>query len=329
MSIEPSAADTWADLLVVPENRSAVRAAERLVGAFTRDGCGPRFARPLVFHGPTGCGKSVIVRGLIRQVIEGDTPRTAQVMPAAELPREVEDLAELLACDLLVVEDVQHLKDADVESLLILLDARSAHRKPTVITASAGPAALSDLPHRLTNRLTGGLVVRLDPFGATSRKRFARWKCDQHPLRLSADALDWLARSADGLRPLAGMIDTLRTHNSARKGELSATQVQELLATPLPPTPQLDRITRTVAQTFGVKPKELLGVSRLRTVLIPRQVAMFLAREVTKLPLAVIGEHFGGRDHTTVMNAVRKVASAMKTDAELAGRVRELRRGME
>jgi chromosomal replication initiator protein len=329
MSIEPSTTDTWAELLVVPENRSAVRAGERLVVAFTRDGCGPRFARPLVFHGPTGCGKSVLVRGLVQLVIAGDTPRTAQTLPAAELPRDVEELAALRDCDLLVIEDVQHLKAADVESLLILLDARSARRKPTVVTASAGPAALSDLPHRLTNRLAGGLVVRLDPFGIASRTRFARWKCESGQLRVSADALDWLAHTADGLRPLAGMIDTLRTSSSARKGELSATQVRELLAAPLPPTPQLERITRTVAQAFRVKPKELLGASRLRTVLVPRQVAMFLAREVAKLPLAVIGQHFGGRDHTTVLNAVRKVATAIKTDAELAGRVRELRGGLE
>lgn len=316
-------------MLVLPENRSAVRAAERLVATFRKEACGPRFARPLVFHGPTGCGKSAVVRGVIQQVIAGEHPRTVQVLASAELPREADELTALRDVDLLALEDVQHVKTADVGSLLILLDVRSARRMPTLFTASAGPAALTDLPRRLTNRLSAGLAVRLDALGLASRTRFAAWYAEQVSVRLAAEAIDFLARCADGLRHLAGMIDTLRTTSAARKGELSASQVRDLLADPVPPTPLLDRITRTVAGAFRVKPKDLLGASRLRTVLIPRQVAMYLGREVAKLPLATIGRHFGGRDHTTVMNAVRKIEAAISADAELASRVRELRRGLE
>jgi chromosomal replication initiator protein len=329
MPPSPVTADTWGDLLVLPENRSAVRAAERLAVALLKDVRRTRIGRPVVWHGPTGCGKSALVRSLVRVVVGGESARTVQVVSAAELPREPGELTELKGCDLLAIEDVQHLKDADTEPLLALLDHRMVHGRPTVVTSLHGPANLAHLPHRLTNRLAGGLVVRLDSPGLASRKRFAEWRASALKLRLSSDVLDWLADTADGLRPLAGMIDTLRGVGSPGKGELSAREVRELLADPLPPTPLLDRITRTVAQAFRVKPKELIGASRLRTVLIPRQVAMYLGREVAKLPLAVIGEHFGGRDHTTVLNAVRKIAAAVKADEELAGRVRELRRGLE
>ena len=329
MSSPPTAPDTWAGLLVVPENRSAVRAAQRLATAFRKEACGPRFARPLVFHGPTGCGKSRLVRGVVSQVIGGENPRTIQVLPCTDLPREPDELAALRTADLLAFEDVQHIKTADVGSLLTLLDVRSARRMPTVITASGGPAALTELPRRLTNRLAAGLAIRLDPFGLASRARFTAWYAEQVSVRLASEAVDSLARTADGLRHLTGLVDTLRGTSASHKGELSATQVRELLAAPLPPTPHLDRITRTVAGAFRVKAKELLGASRLRTVLIPRQVAMYLGRVVAKLPLTVIGAHFGGRDHTTVMNAVRKIEAALATDTELAGRVRELRRGLE
>jgi chromosomal replication initiator protein len=329
MSPPPDPPDTWAGLLAVPENRSAIRAAQRLVKAMGADAGVPRFARPLVFHGPTGCGKSALVRAVVGEVIAGDRPRTVQIHPAAELPRDPQELTDLRPLDLLVVEGVQDLKPADVESLLVLLDARTSRRLPTVVTASAGPALLTDLPHRLTNRLAAGLVVRLDPLGLASRVCFANWYASRSSLRMSATATEWVATSADGLRRLIGMIDTLRATSSARKGELSAPQVAELLADPVQPTPILEQITRTVAQAFRVKAKDVVGASRLRTVLIPRQVAMYLAREVAKLPLTEIGKHFGGRDHTTVMNAVRKIETAVKTDAELAGRVRELRRGLE
>lgn len=262
-------------------------------------------------------------------MIAGENPRTVQVLPCTELPREPDELAALRSADLLAFEDVQHIKSADVGSLLTLLDVRSARRMPTVITASEGPAALTELPRRLTNRLAAGLAIRLDPFGLASRTRFTAWYADQASVRLTAEAVDSLAKAADGLRHLAGLVDTLRATGAARKGELSATQVRELLAPSLPPTPRLDRITRTVAGAFRVKAKDLLGASRLRTVLLPRQVAMYLGRVVAKLPLTVIGAHFGGRDHTTVINAVRKIEAAMATDAELAGRVQELRRGLE
>lgn len=102
--------------------------------------------------------------------------------------------------------------------------------------------------------------------------------------------------------------------------------VGELLADSPPPTPILDAIVRTVGRAFRVKAKELTGPSRLRTVLVPRQVAMYLAREVGKQTLVSIGQYFGGRDHTTVLNAVRKVETAMRSDEALAGRVRELQR---
>lgn len=318
--------DTWGELLLTAENRSAVRAAERLVAALGKERT--RFARPLVFHGPTGCGKSALVRSLVRRVIDGERSRTVQVVPAGELPRDEAEIADLRGCDLLIVEDLQHLKPADAETFRVLLDARSTTLRPTVTTSLVGPATL-DLPRRLTNRLAGGLVVRLDPFGLTARTRFAAWYSSRHKLTLSSDAASWLATTADGLRHLVGLIDTLRTAGTARFGELTAPQVQELLADPLPPTSVLDLITRTVGHAFRVKAKELVGTSRLRTVLVPRQVAMYLAREVGKLPLTVIGDHFGGRDHTTVLNAVRKIAAAVKEDEELAGRVRELRRGLE
>lgn len=321
--------ELWEDLLVTPENRSAMRAAERFVEALTQSARNDRHPCPLVFHGPTGCGKSAIVKGIIRRVVTWNQPLTVQSLPAMELPREPDELSDLRTCDLLAIEDLQHLRPADYETFRLLLDTRNSRRRLTLVTILSGPAQLTSLPRRITNRLVCGLVVRLDPFGLAARSRFADWYACRQQIRLSPAALAWLASHSNGPRQLTGMIDALCTAGSIRKGELSDHDVRALLADPLPPTPILDRIARTVGLAFRVTPKELLGASRLRTVLIPRQVAMFLAREVAKLPLVEIGKHFGGRDHTTVMNAVRKIEAAIQADAELAGRVLELRRGLD
>ena len=325
----PTAPDTWGGLLVLPENRSAVRAARRLAGELTRPAGRTAFARPLFLHGPPGVGKSAVVQSLVRLVIDGAEARTVRVLPAAELPRASEEsggdeVADLRTCDLFVVEDLHHLKPPDVDGLCGVLDHRAARRRPTVLTAAVGPAHLTDLPRRLTNRLSGGLVVRVDPPAVGGRRRLVESFAENRGLNLSPDALDRLAATATGVRPLLGFVERLRSAPPSAL-PLTAVDVAELLQEPADETSALERIVERVCEAYRVKPRDLTGTSRLRPVLVPRQVAMYLGHEMAKLPLARIGRHFGGRDHTTVRNAVRKIAAVLKTDAELAATVQELR----
>lgn len=322
--------ETWGEFVVLPENRSAVRAARRVAAAVVKPGRRTAVVSPLVLHGPPGTGKSAVVQVLIRQLIESSDARTVQAVPAAELPRAAEDMADLRACDLLALDDLQNLKSPDVDAVCRLLDHRAARRRPTVVTCSAGPANLTAFPRRLTSRLAAGLVVRVDPPGLDSRKHLIAWFAGKRKLRLAPDALDWLATAIVGIRPLIGSVERLRPLGKKSAVPLTSVQVREQLTDPPPRRPDspLDRITAKVCETFRVKPKDLTGGSRLRPVLVPRQVAMYLAREVAKLPLARIGSHFGGRDHTTVRNAVRKTEQAIGTDAKLAATVRELSGGL-
>lgn len=315
---------TWGTVAVLPENASAVRAAQRLLAG--------KSSPPLLLHGPPGVGKSAVVAALLAEFLASPVTRTARQLSAAEMPRpsrpsEALDLSELTGTDLLVVEDLQHLSVRDVPTLCQLLDERQVHGRPTALTATSGPAGLTGVPRRLTNRLAAGLVVRMDTPGVASRRTLLERFATEGNVRLTAGALDWMARTADGVRPLLGFVGKLKPVMKGYPNPLTVAQVQEWLVEPTEneTKSRLDRLVSRVAAAFGVKAKELLGASRLRTVMLPRQVAMTLARDTLKLPLAEIGHHFGGRDHTTVLHAVKKIEEQAKADVELAGRLRELR----
>ncbi len=320
----------WGGVTVLPENRAAVRAAQRLAAGRLSA------PSPLLLHGPPGVGKSAVVTALVSAYLDHPTGRTVRHVVAAELPRQSrstpnEELAEIAECDLLIVEDLQHLPARDVLALCQLLDDREAHHRPTVLTATSGPAGLSAFPRRLTNRLAAGLVVRLDAPSVASRRKLVDTFAAARKVLLTAEAIDWMARAADGVRPLIGFVEKLKPVMKGYPAPLTVAQVQEWLIEPTigEAKSRLQKIVSRVAVAFQVKPKEVIGPSRLRAVLLPRQVAMTLARDLTRLPLADIGRHFGGRDHSTVLHAVRKIAALSGTDATLAGRLRELRAELE
>jgi chromosomal replication initiator protein len=229
-----------------------------------------------------------------------------------------------------VVEDLHEVKDADIDAVVRLLDFRAARQKPTVVTASAGPAGLTELPRRLTNRLAAGLVVRMEYPSVPSRRHAIHTQAEKRKLKLEESAEKWLARnSAGSMRILMGYLDKLKPLAKQSGLPLTAKQVREWLAEPVEAVDPIERIVDRVATSYGLKPKEILGASRLRGVMLPRQVAMYLAREVAKLPLATIGRYFGGRDHSTVLHATRRIAEIMKSDPELAVALRELKAGLK
>jgi len=321
---------SWGAIRVLPENRAAIRAAQRIAAG--------RASAPslLLLHGPPGVGKSAIVSALVTEYLDSPLGHIVRHISAAELPRKSRpatdaEAREIAEADLLIIEDLQHLPARDVLPLCQLLDERAAHRRPVVMTATSGPAGLTAFARRLTNRLAAGLVVRVEMPGLASRRKLVEDFADARQVRLTSEAIDWMARAADGVRPLIGFVEKLKPVMKGYAEPLSAAQVQEWLIEPTvgETKSRLHRIVSRVAAAYQVKPKEVLGPSRLRTVLLPRQVAMALARDLTQLPLAEIGKHFGGRDHSTVLHAVRKIEALAGTDATLAGRLKELRAELE
>jgi chromosomal replication initiator protein len=210
--------------------------------------------------------------------------------------------------------------------LVALIDQRLARQLQMVFTATVGPARLERLPARLTTRLAAGLVVGLSPLSPASRLVFLQDRAQRRHLALDQEVLTWLAKHVTGNgRQLEGALARLETVIKLNQRVPDVAGVAALFRTEADNArPSVERIASRVGSYFQVEANELQSRRRCRNALLPRQIGMYLARRLTPLSLDQIGRYFGGRDHSTVLHACRKVQQALTRDPALCGAVRQL-----
>ncbi len=321
---------TFTHWVTAPENRIA-HAAVRRVAKCVSSGRRRRVANPLFLHGPAGTGKSHLVNALVSLLTRGCPDLIVCLLSAADCrsggPAPGERWAAAASdCDLLILEDIQHLPKRAIESLVAIIDDRLARGQQMVFTASRGAAQLTGLPARLTSRLSSGLVAALEPLGRDSRLRLLQVLARRRGLALEADGLDWLATHMGGsARQLDGALKRVEGLARVRGQGLDRAAVAELFRDDADAVrPSVQRIIERVGHYFQVEPAQLRSRRRGRSTVVPRQIGMYLARRLTPLSLEQIGAHFGGRDHSTVLHACRKVEAALSQDTALSGAVRQL-----
>jgi chromosomal replication initiator protein len=319
---------TFARWVATPENRSA-RLAVGHVAECVCSGRPRHESNPLFLHGPSGTGKTHLVAALAHELARRRPELSVRIIAARELTEA--KIANSFGwqsypdeCDLLAVEDVQQLPGRAAETLVQLFDDRLAHRQQMVFTATTGPAQLTHLPVRLTSRLGSGLVVGLTPFGPASRLAFLQDRTERRQLAVGRDVLAWFAEHLSGsVRQLEGAVARLETLVRLHDRLPSLAAVAEHFGAEIEATrPTVERIAERVGRHFQVDPRLLQSRRRSRGALVPRQIAMCLARRLTPLSLEQIGAYFGGRDHSTVLHACRKVESGR--DLALSGVLRQL-----
>jgi chromosomal replication initiator protein len=324
----------------LPENRSALAACQELSRLAMAGSSRPlRTGDLLYLHGPAGVGKSCLVAALIEEVCGHGPELTSFVLSGNDFPlpwdknetaRAAERFVEACGCDLLVVEDLQHLPDRATETLIQLLDERSHHGLATVFTASAGPAQLAHrghpLPVRLTNRLASGLVVAMQPLQIPSRRQFLQELARRRGLEIADEVLSWLAESlSGGGRQLEGALHQIEALAALDGKALTLDMVREQFQVQVEAAkPTVERIVHRVSEYYRVEPRQLKSARRLRHLMLPRQISMYLARQLTPLSLQQIGACFGGRDHSTVLYAFRKVEEAIQNDVALSSAVQQI-----
>jgi chromosomal replication initiator protein len=302
-----------------------------------------RAYNPLFLYGGVGLGKTHLMHAIGNQILEVDpTTRvgyvtteafTNDVVTSIRQGTMVEFRRHYRRLDLLLVDDVQFLtgKERTQEEFFHTFNALYDARKQIVLTSDRPPKEIRGLEERLVSRFEWGLVADIQSPDYETRIAILRKKADDDGLELEDDVMDYVARSCkSSVRELEGAIIKLLAYSSLTNQEITVELAQTSLQAAISPAEQSgkvtpERIRDLVADEWKVRPEALSTKRRTKDLTVPRQVAMYLIREILAYPLVQIGSVFGGRDHSTVIHSIRKVEGEMQADPDLKRRIEDMK----
>ncbi len=333
------------DSFVVGKPNELAHAASRRVAKG-----GPVTFNPLFLYGGVGLGKTHLMHAIAWE-IQAHTPAARVLYLSAEqfMYRFVQALRfkdtmsfkELFrSVDVLMVDDVQFIagKDSTQDEFFHTFNALIDQNKQIIISADRAPGEIDGLEDRIKSRLQWGLVVDLHPTDYELRLGILQSKAEAQgvlypEVSIASGVLEFLAhRISNNVRVLEGALTRLYAFASLVGREVTLDVAQECLADILRASDRkvtIDEIIRKVADHYNLRMTDILSPRRARSVARPRQVAMFLAKTLTTKSLPEIGRRFGGRDHTTVIHAVRRIEELRARDNQIAEDVELLRRMLE
>jgi chromosomal replication initiator protein len=307
---------------------------------------GPNRFTPLYIHAQTGQGKTHLLHAIGHEH-QRINPRARVLYMSAE--RFMFDFvsamrardtfafkARMRSVDLLMIDDVQFIagKESTQEEFLHTVDDLMCAGKRLVISADRGPHALDGVEGRILSRLTQGLVTDIKPADFPLRRAILASKLASHEgVSVPEDVVDLLAaRIATNVRELEGGLNRLIAYAALGAQPITVDFAEEVLADMFRAGKRritIDEIQKRVSDHFRIRSAEMVSARRAREVARPRQIAMYLAKQLTPRSLPEIGRRFGGRDHTTVIHAVRQIEKLRGSDSEIDKDVRTLMRVLE
>lgn len=299
---------------------------------------------PLFIYGGVGLGKTHLMHAIAHAMEEHWPEKTVMYLSAEKFMYQfvralrandtMNFKEQFRSVDVLMIDDIQFIsgKESTQEEFFHTFNALVDQNKQIIISADKAPSSLNGLDERLRSRLAWGLVADIHPSTYELRLGILQAKRAQLEAAVPDSVLEFLAlKVTSNIRELEGALNRIVAHADVTKNPITLESTQEVLQDLLRAHDRritIDEIQRKVAEHYNLRLTDMHSARRARNVARPRQVAMYLAKQLTARSLPEIGRKFGGRDHTTVMHAVRKIEELMEEDAQIAQDVDVVRRAL-
>lgn len=325
---------TFENFIKGPSNQFAFAAAQAVAanpsGAYN----------PLFIYGPSGLGKTHLLNA-IQFEIKKNHPDfnivyvdcemfTNETISAIKTATMEQFRQKYRKADVLLIDDIQFLagKESTQEEFFHTFNCLYEAGKQIVVTSDRPPKEMKRLNDRLCSRLEGGLLADVQPPDLETRTAIIRTKAAQFGMVLSEEVVQYIAENiTSNVRQLEGVVKRLTAYRDILDDTITVDSVKRAIKDVIRtgtyiPTP--DVIIEESARSFQLSGADLRGQSRNKKTAMARQIAMYLMRNLTNLPLKEIGEEFGGRNHATVLSSIRKVEELLKSDPEISATVRDI-----
>ncbi|MGR6837260.1 chromosomal replication initiator protein DnaA [Syntrophomonas erecta] len=300
-----------------------------------------RAYNPLFIYGGVGLGKTHLMQAIGHQIISKGNNNSVMYVSSEQFTNELISSIKddntsgfrnkYRNIDVLLIDDIQFLagKERTQEEFFHTFNTLYEANKQLVISSDRPPRNIPTLEDRLRSRFEWGLITDIQPPDLETRIAILRKKADLENLNIPYDILDYIANYIDSnIRELEGALVRVVAYATITSKPLNMNTASEALKDILPPPrPRkitIEMIQKEVCQFYNLEMSELLSKKRNKQVVYPRQIAMFLCRQLTDASYPQIGDQFGGRDHTTVIHANEKLEKQLKTDTELATAIETL-----
>ncbi len=288
---------------------------------------------PLFLYGGVGLGKTHLIHSIGNKLLERNPTASIRYIHAEQYVSDVvkayqrkafeEFKKSYYSLDLLLIDDIQFFagKNRTQEEFFYAFEQLIAARKQIIITSDTYPKDIQGIEDRLISRFNSGLTVAIEPPELEMRVAILLKKAEQQKVDLSDDVAFFVAKHMrSNIRELEGALRRIMAFASFHNKLITMDVVREALRDMISVHHGLisvDAIQKTVSEFYKIKVSEMFSKRRQATIVLPRQIAMYLAKELTEKSYVEIGELFGGRDHTTVLHAVNKISELRNQSTEL------------
>ena len=319
---------TFDNFIVGKPNELAYAAAQRVAQSEVVS------FNPLFLYGGVGLGKTHLMHAVAWNIKKRNPKKNVvyltaekfmyQFIKALRFKNIMSFKEQFRSVDVLMIDDVQFIigKDNTQEEFFHTFNTLIDKKRQIIISADKSPADLDGLEDRLKSRLGWGLVADIHPLTYELRLGILQAKAEHKSLSLKQEVIEFLANKiTNNVREMEGALNRLAVHASIQNSEISVDLVKDVLKDLLRTNSRkitIDEIQKKVVEHYNIKLSDMHSPRRSRSVARPRQVAMYLAKSITTRSLPEIGRKFGGRDHTTVIHAIKTIEEIMVNDPNLA-----------